>query len=531
MRQKTHRITKLKKKAKLIDEIHKKFYDSGEKLGTRKEMLDYVWNVQIKRQLGYSFSKNHVTPYTCICIQCMNLVIKYGPVYWNTACLIVNSGSTDEDSDDNKSTNYDKIAKAVSNFQKQGIKISLPNINKSKFGFSPNAKDSEIIYGLKPIQKINTKVAKAIIDNRPYTSAQDFYQKMQNYKASSEEAKFGDTAMITLIKAGCFDELEHKSRTEVMADFIRSISNPLKKLQVSNIEDLNVLGLLTSEQKKYELRLVRFKKYLFQKQFFAKQTGKSPTTAYYRLDRKFAEPWFYEHFETDMTEGKDYEYDDEGYIIVKRGSIERVFDKLMANFKETVLTNPEYLDKLNQSRFENSWKELAPGTISQWEMESLCYYYSGHELAGVRRDVYGIANFDELPTQPEIADTYFYRGQEKARFKLSRICGTVIGKDKNKHTVALLTPDGVVEVKFYKGQFGFYDKQIVELNDDGTKTRLEESWFSRGTKLMITGFRREEQFVPRKYKDSIYNHSVQLIKSIDENGILTLQSERAGQEE
>ena len=48
---------------------------------------------------------------------------------------------------------------------------------------------------------------------------------------------------------------------------------------------------------------------------------------------------------------------------------------------------------------------------------------------------------------------------------------------------------------------------------------------------MITGFRREEQFVPRKYKDSIYNHSVQLIKSIDENGILTLQSERAGQEE
>ena len=114
---------------------------------------------------------------------------------------------------------------------------------------------------------------------------------------------------------------------------------------------------------------------------------------------------------------------------------------------------------------------------------------------------------------------------------MSRICGTVIGKDKNKHTVALLTPDGVVEVKFYKGQFGFYDKQIVELNDDGTKTRLEESWFSRGTKLMITGFRREEQFVPRKYKDSIYNHSVQLIKSIDENGILTLQSERAGQEE
>lgn len=514
-----------KKAPKDYAQLQVEFYQNIEDKHLSPKLCHYVWDVLIAMNRGYGFNKAHTLAYSIVGLQEANLAYHYPIVYWNCANLIADSGGEDGN------TNYDKIAKAVSNFQKKGIKITLPNINKAKFNFSPDAKNNEIIYGLKPIQKINTKVAKAIIDNRPYTSAQDFYQKMQNYKASSEEAKFGDTAMITLIKAGCFDELEHKSRTEVMADFIRSISNPVKKLQVSNIEDLNALGLLTPEQKKYELRLVRFKKYLFQKQFFAKQTGKSPTTAYYKLDRKFAEPWFYEHFETDMTEGKDYEYDDEGYIIVKRGSIERVFDKLMANFKETVLTNPEYLDKLNQSRFENNWKEMAPGTISQWEMESLCYYYSGHELAGVRRDVYGIANFDELPTQPEIADTYFYRGQEKARFKLSRICGTVIGKDKNKHTVALLTPDGVVEVKFYKGQFGFYDKQIVELNDDGTKTRLEESWFSRGTKLMITGFRREEQFVPRKYKDSIYNHSVQLIKSIDENGILTLQSERAGQEE
>ena len=68
------------------------------------------------------------------------------------------------------------------------------------------------------------------------------------------------------------------------------------------------------------------------------------------------------------------------------------------------------------------------------------------------------------------------------------------------------------------------------MGEDGTKTVLEKSWFSRGTKLLITGYRRDEQFIPKKYSDSIFKHSVQLIKDIDEEGILSLQSERIGQE-
>ena len=119
----------------------------------------------------------------------------------------------------------------------------------------------------------------------------------------------------------------------------------------------------------------------------------------------------------------------------------------------------------------------------------------------------------------------------KPRFRLSRIAGTVIDKNKDRHTVTLLTLYGGVQVKFYKGQFGFYDKKIVDIKDDGTKENLEDSWFARGTKLLITGFRRDEQFVPKKYNDSIYRHSVQLIKNIDENGMLELQSERIGQED
>ena len=41
-----------KKKPKLLEETKELFYKKGQELGTRKELLDYVWNVQFKRQFG-----------------------------------------------------------------------------------------------------------------------------------------------------------------------------------------------------------------------------------------------------------------------------------------------------------------------------------------------------------------------------------------------------------------------------------------------------------------------------------------------
>ena len=55
---------------------------------------------------------------------------------------------------------------------------------------------------------------------------------------------------------------------------------------------------------------------------------------------------------------------------------------------------------------------------------------------------------------------------------------------------------------------------------------MKKSWFARGNKLLIAGFRRVKQFIPRVYYDTIYNHTVALITNIEENGDLTLRSER-----
>ncbi|MBO7421922.1 MAG: hypothetical protein J6T99_00860, partial [Oscillospiraceae bacterium] len=46
-------------------------------------------------------------------------------------------------------------------------------------------------------------------------------------------------------------------------------------------------------------------------------------------------------------------------------------------------------------------------------------------------------------------------------YKISRIAGTVVDKNKDKGQVILLTPDGVVTVKVWKNQFAEMDKQIT----------------------------------------------------------------------
>jgi DNA polymerase-3 subunit alpha len=57
----------------------------------------YIWNTMALPQLSYSFSINHAMAYSFIGIQTLILATNYPEVYWNTACLIVNSQSLSED--------------------------------------------------------------------------------------------------------------------------------------------------------------------------------------------------------------------------------------------------------------------------------------------------------------------------------------------------------------------------------------------------------------------------------------------------
>ena len=44
-----------------------------------------------------------------------------------------------------------------------------------------------------------------------------------------------------------------------------------------------------------------------------------------------------------------------------------------------------------------------------------------------------------------------------------------------------------------------FKKQISQVGTDGKKHVMEKSWFTRGTMIMVTGFRRDDMFVGKTY--------------------------------
>ena len=183
------------------------------------------------------------------------------------------------------------------------------------------------------------------------------------------------------------------------------------------------------------------------------------------------------------------------------------------------------MNKLNNKIFKDDWDKYASKSISAWEMEVLCFYYHEHELAHVNNSKYGFVDFFQLPEEP-IVDRTFSKGDKTiTMYKLYKICGTCIAKNKTKSTVTLLTTSGVVEVKFRKEYFSLFDKQISEKQIDGTKKVMEKSWFNRGNMIAVQGIRQGDNFIAKKYASS-GGHQLYKIDKILDNGDIELKDER-----
>ena len=78
-------------------------------------LAEYVWTTAINPQMGYAFSRLHSTAYSWVGVQTLYLATNFNPIYWNTACLIVNSGSVNKE--ENDSTDYGKVASAIAAIQ------------------------------------------------------------------------------------------------------------------------------------------------------------------------------------------------------------------------------------------------------------------------------------------------------------------------------------------------------------------------------------------------------------------------------
>ena len=489
----------------------------------------YLWKYGAGPQMGYSFSLIHALAYSFIGAQTLYIATHWNPIYWNTACLIVNSGSLEDNSEEElvdiyepeasdladgitfedlpdrsakirktASTDYGKMAKAIGDIISAGIEVSLVDINKSSFGFKPDVEHNRILFGMKGLLNVSDETVRNIIANRPYSSPKDFLNKV----------KPGKQAMISLIKSGAFDSM--MDRKECMVWYIWETCDKKKRLTLQNMGGLIKHDLLPKDT---EERIFAFKIYEFNR-YLKAMCAKDAT--HYTLDDRAIDFLISSGYEALIEDGfklnlKNWEKRYQAWMDVFRDWISKDKDKI--------------LNDLNNSIFKEDWIKYASGNVSSWEMEVMCFYYHEHELANVNKERYGFADFFELPSEPVIESTMYRGGKTINIFKLDKICGTCIAKNKTKSTVTLLTTTGVVNVKFRKEYFTLFDKQISERGADGVKHVVEKSWFNRGNMIVVMGIRQGDDFITKKYASS-NGHQLYKIDSITANNELVLKTER-----
>ena len=481
---------------------------------------NYVWNCGIGPQMGYSFSIIHALAYSFIGFQTMYIATKWNPIYWNTACLIVNSGALEEGDDfketeaedviqkKEKTTDYSKTAKALGDIIAKGIQVSLVDINKSNYSFEPDVDNNQILFGMKALGGMNSSTIEQIIKNRPYTGIADFMIKCPLNK----------TAMISLIKAGAFDNIEKEwaasankdARYLVMAYYLSKTCEPKKRITLQNFNGLLQYGLVPQELD-FQKRVFAFNKYL-------KTNCKKGK---YYIFNEVCESFYNKFFDIEKIDVI------EGYSCILQTKWDKMYQDVMDAARDWVKENhDQILDSYNTLLFKEAWNKYAQGSLSAWEMESLCFYYHEHELANMDMKKYGIVDFESLSPIPVVDYTFKRNGKEIPIYQTFKIAGTIISKNDTHSSIVLLTTTGVVTVKFTKEYFAMFGRQISEKQEDGTKKVIEKGWFQRGTKVMCTGIRRDDTFVTKTYSKTL-THQLYKITNIGEDGSVELIHERA----
>lgn len=491
-----------KKSEKAYEKIEKEFYESGLKRGTRIELLDYVWKVQIGRQKGYSFSILHTIAYSIIGLQNISVVEDYSPIIWHTACLTINSGSTEvEEGTKAKNSDYGKVSTALGNLQSYGVKVELPLINTAGFGFTPDIKGNRIIFSLKGINGIGDDVVHSIIANRPYKSFEDFHERMYQTKLVTKGQA------LQLIRAGCFNEFN--TQIEIMKQFLVKEVDVKTTLNGQNLQRIINLGLFNTPEYQQYRDYYNFRKRLIKK---VHQNLTSPKNRILLLENEDDKSYFWQTFDNDSITGYHG-----NHLLIDEKEFTKDYDAKMLPTKE-LLSDVEFVRLYNNAQFLYLWHEVASNSVEAWQMESVGFFADKHQLDYADQGRYGIVDFNSLSETPVVlSENTAKNGRVYKNLELSTIAGVVLDKNKNSNSFTLLTTTGVIACKLFSGSFSHYDRQIK------SNGQTERSWLGRGSVLLVSGYRRNDTFV---LKANYGEHTINKITEIRNDGTLALQSDR-----
>lgn len=175
-----------KKIAAKMAEAKVKFIDGAKNNGISEETAKLVFD-HMEKFASYGFNKSHAACYGYISYQTAYLKTHY-PTEFLTALI------TSEAGDANKVFMY------ISDAREHGIKVYLPDVNKSLNSFS--IEDNAIRYGFGAVKNVGEAAVDEIIKEREknggFKSLIDFTSRMSQSKVNSRAIEY-------LIKAGAFD--------------------------------------------------------------------------------------------------------------------------------------------------------------------------------------------------------------------------------------------------------------------------------------------------------------------------------------
>ena len=387
----------------------------------------------------------HVVGYTLILMIEMNIGFRFGLEYWKTACLTVNSGL---EGDVSKGADFGEVSTAVNSMKED---IVSPDINKSQMKFV--AKDGKVLYALKPIMGLDVNTLDAIIENRPFKSLEDFYERLVETKLTSPKKT------ITLIKAGAFDSISDVDRRHTMANLVKLIVPQKDKVTMTQLP--YVRHILPNE---FSDKLDLF-------DFRNRIEGRNKEQMNKDIEKTFISKY-----------SKEVEFDFvDGELKIDMKSWKKFYDKSIKTLKEE-LKKPQYAEEFTRQKRKEYWLAECSGSVEEWEIETILFNTDNFVIDTEQvNDRHRISEFRNLEDSPLLGRNE--RGFPE--YELSAITGVVVNNNTQKKYISLLTKEsGVVIIKMNKKSYAKYHEK---LENDG-------SWFERGTKLVCIGYKNGESF-------------------------------------
>jgi DNA polymerase-3 subunit alpha len=203
-----------KKIADIMLQEKQRFIDGATTKGFSHKVAEDVYSL-IEPFAGYAFNNAHSWSYALIAYQTAYLKANY-PAQFMAALFTTNMGQSE------------KVAAAVSECQRLGINVELPDVNRSSEDFAVGEDGVTIHFGLAAIKNVGAAAIKSIVAAReqggPFESIVDLCRR-------ADIGSINKRMLESMIKAGAFDSLGPRGSLLANVDRIISTSQREQRLK------------------------------------------------------------------------------------------------------------------------------------------------------------------------------------------------------------------------------------------------------------------------------------------------------------